>query len=168
MLFSLSSTLLPHPSSQLLALLSAFLRKMKESEERTATNFCPHTCPSSCVSFLLLWMNPLCSQLSKSWHFFLSCIIRISFSILTILACCCPILLKIFFDILFSSKALAPTSLSFHSKTIHKSSLYNGYCLQIMSPILSWTHSNQDFALMQAFLSRLLTTSMSLNAMVDT
>lgn len=137
MLFSLSSTLLPHPSSQLLALLSAFLRKMKESEERTATNFCPHTRPSSCVSFLLLWMNPLCSQLSKSWHFFLSCIIRISFSILTILACCCPILLKIFFDILFSSKALAPTSLSFHSKTIHKSSLYNGYCLQIMSPILS-------------------------------
>nr|KAF6343099.1 hypothetical protein mPipKuh1_010806 [Pipistrellus kuhlii] len=58
--------------------LAAYSPKKNESEERTATN--AHTHSSSCISFLLLWVNPVLSA-EQSCHFFLFCNIKISFSI---------------------------------------------------------------------------------------
>lgn len=113
-LFPFSAHLLSHLPSQLLALLPTFLRKRKASTERTATDSHLYTTPIFPLPHFCYCRLALCSQLSKSCHFFLSGIL-ISLSLWTfpIPARYNLILLQAPFNLLFSSIATSPHFSSF-------------------------------------------------------
>lgn len=123
---------------------AAYSPKKNESEERTATN--SHTFLSSCISFLLPWMNPVLSA-EQTCHLFPFCIIKISFSIWTT-PMLYPILPKnLFWHLTFLYSYSLHFSLSFHRKNLYNSTLCNSDYLQripSLNPLQSRSCSNES------------------------